>query len=202
MLVHDIRRESNIFPLPKRRAGHISPHDKTMNTHTSKHQRHLQSCGQEQPSITPITVSGHNKGSQSYVAPKATAHSKNTQLAFRNIPPRLQKQYAAPVGKPNICLDHSTLSKQLCNPVSSTPGPKPDANSFIVDSPLLTHPNPHPPELISDIKAALSAEGTHIGVRSSTPQTQTPQPHIDKHLCLVMTPSDLRESHRVTIYEH
>lgn len=198
MLVHDIRRESNIFPLPKRRAGHISPHDKTMNTHTSKHQRHLQSCGQEQPSITPITVSGHNKGSQSYVAPKgnedscgqlqiypsncrtATAHSKNTQLAFRNIPPRLQKQYAAPVGKPNICLDHSTLSKQLCNPVSSTPGPKPDANSFIVDSPLLTHPNPHPPELISDIKAALSAEGIHIGVRSSTPQTQTPQPHIDK----------------------
>lgn len=207
MLVHDIRRESNIFPLPKRHTGHIGPHDKTMNTHTSKHQRHPQSCGQEQPSITPITVSGHNKGSQ-YVAPKgnedscgqlqvypsncrtATVHSKNAQLPPCNIPPRLQKQHAASVGKPNISLDHSTLSKQLCNPVSSTPGRKPNTNSFIFDSPLLTDPNPHPPELISDIKAALSAEGIHIGARSSTPQTQTltKPPHIDKTLPAAAAP--------------
>jgi hypothetical protein len=69
MLAHDVCRESNMFSPPRRHARHIGPHDK-MDTYASKRQRHLQSYGQEQPSITPITVSDHNRGPQLYVAPK------------------------------------------------------------------------------------------------------------------------------------
>lgn len=126
----DICRESNIFSQPGRHASHIGPHDKTKNrdAYTAKNQRHLQSYPQEQPSITPITVAGHDKGPQLYVAPKRNevhllAHftalysinsifgqsqvhragyrasmspSPNAKLPPRVIPPRLQKQYAAP----------------------------------------------------------------------------------------------------------
>lgn len=68
----DFRRESDIFSQPSRHAGHIGPHDKTKDRDAcvAKHQRHLRPYGQEQPSITPITVSGHDKGLQPYVAPK------------------------------------------------------------------------------------------------------------------------------------
>lgn len=71
MLAHGVPRESHIFPPSRHHTGHIGPHDKTMDTYASKHQRLLQSCGQEQPSITSIiNVSGRDRGSKLYVAPK------------------------------------------------------------------------------------------------------------------------------------
>lgn len=196
----DVCRESNIFSPPGRRhASHIGPHDKTKDrdAYAAKHQRHLQSYGQEQPSITPIAVTGHNKGLQLYVAPKGNevhragrrasmSPSPNAKLQPRVIPPRLQKHYAASMGKPNPSLDNSTFHKQLCIPVSSACGPRPRMNPSIVDSPLLTRQNPHSPVPILDIKAALSAQGIHIGISSSTLHPRSlidqvePHPHIDQ----------------------
>lgn len=222
MLAHDVRRDS--FPPPRRNIG---PHNKTMDTHASKHQRRLQSCGQEQPSITPITVSDHNKGSQLYVAPKGNledscgqpqvhpsscrtsmAHSQSAKPHPYVTPPRFLKQQAASMGKPNPSLDYSTFPKQLRNPVTSTCGQRPDTNPFIVDSPSLTHQIPPPLEPMLDIKAALSAQGIHIGIQPSTSHLQPPtepHPHIDQvrfnyrplgatsgdHMNTLTTPSEL-----------
>ncbi|KAG1793703.1 uncharacterized protein HD556DRAFT_1373682, partial [Suillus plorans] len=90
-----------------------------MDTYASKHQRLLQSCGQEQPSIISIiNVSGRDRGSKLYVAPKgnkdsceqpqvnpssyrtAMTYSKNAPPHPYVIPPRFQKQYAAPASHP------------------------------------------------------------------------------------------------------
>lgn len=216
MLAHDVRRDS--FPPPRRNIG---PHNKTMDTHASKHQRRLQSCGQEQPSITPITVSDHNKGSQLYVAPKGNledscgqpqvhpsscrtsmAHSQSAKPHPYVTPPRFLKQQAASMGKPNPSLDYSTFPKQLRNPVTSTCGQRPDTNPFIVDSPSLTHQIPPPLEPMLDIKAALSAQGIHIGIRPSTshPQPPTePHPHIDQHILPTLPTAAAPMSHHDTL---
>ncbi|KAG1884347.1 hypothetical protein F4604DRAFT_204693 [Suillus subluteus] len=198
MLAHDVRRDSNIFPSPRRNGRRVGPHNKTTDTYASKHQRHLPSCGQEQPSITPITVSDHNRGSQLYVAPKGNedscqvhpsscrtsmAHPQSDKPHPYVMPPRFLKQQAASMGKPNPSLDYSAFPKQLCNPVTSTCGRRPDTSSFVVDLPSLTHQNPHSPEPMLDIKAALSAEGIHIGIQPSTSHPQPPtetHPHIDQ----------------------
>ncbi|KAG1793699.1 uncharacterized protein HD556DRAFT_467221 [Suillus plorans] len=133
--------------------GHIGPHDKTMDTYASKHQRLLQ------PSITSIiNVSGRDRGSKLYVAPKgnkdscgqpqvgpssyrtAMPHSKNAQPHPPVIPPRFQKLYAAPTAEVTVTCIY--------------------------------------------IKAALFAEGIHIGIQSSAPHPQPPtEPHlhIDQH---------------------
>ncbi|KAG1831142.1 hypothetical protein EV424DRAFT_1534651 [Suillus variegatus] len=220
MLAHGVPRESHIFPPSRHHTGHIGPHDKTMDTYASKHQRLLQSCGQEQPSITSIiNVSGRDKGSKLYVAPKgnkdsygrsqvnpssyrtAITHSKNAPPHPCVIPPRFQKQHAAPMGKPNPSFDHSTSPKQQCIPVSSTCGRITDTNSFIVDSPLSSHQKSQSPAPILDIKAALFAEGIHIGIQSSAshPQPPTePHLHIDQHKSQTLpTPTEPTSHHDI-----
>ncbi|KAG1839744.1 hypothetical protein DFJ58DRAFT_811630 [Suillus subalutaceus] len=220
MLAHDVRRDSKIFPPPRRNPRRVVPHNKTTDTYASKHQRHLQSCGQEQPSITPITVSDHNKGSQLYVAPKGNedscgqpqvhpsscrtsmAHPQSDKPPPYVMPPRFLKQQAASMGKPNPSLDYSAFPKQLCNPVTSTCGRRPDTSPFIVDSPSLTYQNPHSPGPMLDIKAALSAEGINIGILPSTshPQPPTePHPHIDQHTLQTPPTAAAPMSHRDTL---
>ncbi|KAG2098987.1 uncharacterized protein F5147DRAFT_342854 [Suillus discolor] len=217
MLAHGVPRESHIFPPPRRHTGHIGPHDKTMDTYASKHQR-LQSCGQEQPSIgSIINVSGRDRGSRLYVAPKgnkdscgqpqvnpssyrtAMAYSKNPQPHPHVIPPRLLKLYPAPTGKPNPSFNHSTSPQQQCIPVSSTCGRITNTNSFIVDSPLSSHQKPQSPASILDLKAALSAEGIHIGIQSSASHPQPPtEPHlrIDQHKSQTLpTPTESMSHH-------
>ncbi|KAG1854756.1 hypothetical protein C8R48DRAFT_318730 [Suillus tomentosus] len=218
MLAHGVPRESHIFPPSRHHTGHIGPHDNTMDTYASKHQRLLQSCGQEQPSITSIiNVSGRDRGSKLYVAPKgnkdscgqpqvnpssyrtAMAYSKNAQPHPPVIPPRFQKLYAAPTGKPNPSLDYSTSPKQPCIPVSSTCGRIPLTNSSIVDSRLSSQQKSQSPAPIFDIKAALFAEGIHIGIQSSASHPQPPtEPHlrIDQHTSQTLpTPTEPMSHH-------
>ncbi|KAG2059933.1 hypothetical protein BDR06DRAFT_614328 [Suillus hirtellus] len=105
------------------------------------------------------------------------------------------------MGKPNPSFDHSTSPKQQCIPVSSTCGRITDTNSFIVDSSLSSHQKLQSPASILDIKAALFAEGIHIGIQSSVshPQPPTePHLHIDQHKSQTLsTPTELMSHHDI-----
>ncbi|KAG2152752.1 hypothetical protein DEU56DRAFT_514050 [Suillus clintonianus] len=198
----DVRRESNIFPSPRCHSDDIGPLGKTMDRHAyvPQRQKHLQSYAQEQPPITPITgiVPSNNRGPQRHGAsigkkdsngqlrvPPPYHRAASTCFPNYQLPPRLQKQYAAPMGEPNISLDYSPFPKQL----GSTFGRRPhtiyssglEPQSSIVSSPLLTCPKTAG-EPMPDIKAALSAQGIHIGIPPSTSHSQSPTDQVEPRL--------------------
>ncbi|KAG1738130.1 uncharacterized protein EDB91DRAFT_466050 [Suillus paluster] len=91
------------------------------------------------------------------------------------------------MGQPNPSLDHSPFPKQLGIPVSSTTGPRPHTinnaeSTRQYSSPLLPCHNPRSPEPELDIKAALSAQGIHIGIPLSTPHLQSPTDQVEPRL--------------------